>query len=58
MKKLKNGKQPGPDRMKAEIYRWMTDSEICLRSAKKMRKQMVVTAIDFAKAFDSVNRKI
>ena len=29
----------------------------CLRSAKKMRKQLVVTAIDFAKAFDSVNRK-
>ena len=151
LKKLKNGKQPGPDRMKAEIYRWMIDSEICLRtlgkcfngvlywgtppeywkksrtimipktkkpkvaefrpialtnveykifmnivkekivqrlsenneincmqmgftrgrrlednlfmlvyclrSAKKMRKQLVVTAIDFAKAFDSVNRR-
>ena len=28
----------------------------CLRSAEKM-KHLVVTAIDFAKAFDSVNRK-
>ena len=29
----------------------------CLRSAKKMRKQLVVTAIDFAKAFNSVNSR-
>ena len=29
----------------------------CLRSAEKMKKHLVVTEIDFAKAFDSVNRK-
>ena len=29
----------------------------CQRSAEKMRKNLVITAIDFAKAFDSVNRK-
>ena len=29
----------------------------CLRSAEKMKKHLVVTAIDFANAFDSVNRK-
>ena len=29
----------------------------CLRSAEKMKKHLVVTATDFAEAFDSVNRK-
>ena len=29
----------------------------CLRSAEKMKKHLVVTAIDFAEEFDSVNRK-
>ena len=29
----------------------------CLRSAQKMEKHLGVTAIDFAKAFDNVNRK-
>ena len=29
----------------------------CLRSAEKMKKHLFVTAIDFAKAFNSVNRK-
>ena len=29
----------------------------CLRRAEKMQKHLVVTAIDFAKTFDSVNRK-
>ena len=29
----------------------------CPRSAKKMRKNLVITAIYFATAFDSVNRK-
>ena len=29
----------------------------CLRSAEKMKKHLVVNAIDIAKAFGSVNRK-
>ena len=29
----------------------------CLRRAEKLNKHLVVTAIDFAKTFDSVNRK-
>ena len=29
----------------------------CLRSAEKMKKHLLVTATDFAKAFDSANRK-
>lgn len=32
LKKIKNGKQPGPDRMKGEIYKAMMESEVCMRS--------------------------
>ena len=35
LRRLKNGKQPEPDGMKAGIYRWMLDSETCLRTMKK-----------------------
>ena len=28
----------------------------CLRSAERMKKNLIITAVDFAKAFDSVSR--
>ena len=31
IEKIKNGKQPGPDEMKGEVYKWKMESEICLK---------------------------
>ena len=31
IKKIKCGKQPGPDKLKGEIYKWLLGSEICLQ---------------------------
>ena len=35
LRRLKNRKHPGPDIMKDEIYRWMLDSETCLKTLEK-----------------------
>ena len=35
LRRLKIGKQLGPNGMKAEIYRWMLDSETCLKTLEK-----------------------
>lgn len=30
IRKMKAGKQPGPDKIKGEIYKWMAESDICI----------------------------
>lgn len=30
LKKLKSGKQPGPNALKAELYKWLVSSEMCI----------------------------
>ena len=34
IKKIKRGKQPGPDGVRGEIYRWMVDSDVCVEALR------------------------
>ena len=41
--KIKNGNQPGPDEMKGEVYKWMMESEICLKIFEKCFNEIMET---------------
>ena len=46
IRRIKNGKQPGPDEMKGEMYKWMLESEICLKMFEKCFNEIVETGKD------------
>ena len=41
--KIKNGKQPGPNEMKGEVYKWMMESEICQKIFEKCFNEIMET---------------
>ena len=41
LKKIKNGKQPGPDMIKGEIYKAMIESEVCMRKMTEMYNRVL-----------------
>lgn len=43
LKKLKIGKQAGPNALKSELYKWMLDSNICIRSLTESLNNISVT---------------
>ena len=43
LKSIKNNKQPEPDGIKGEIYRWMAEEKVCLRTITDTFNQIVYT---------------
>lgn len=45
IRKIKSGKRAGPDKVKPEIYKWMMDSQLCIRELTSCLNEVIKTGI-------------